>query len=262
MKTCLAAVAALFATAAAAHDFWIEPSTFHPTPGTAVGVGLRVGEYFIGDPVKRQSSAIERFLVRQADGEQAVGGADNIDPAGFLRADGRETAVIGYSGGGAYLEMPPDRFAVYLRLYGLDWVVAEREKRGESARPGRERFYRCAKALLTGARGAAAASRPLGFAYEIVPDDDPTRRREPFGGHLLSDGKPMAGAVIGAYLQGEPSIRLETRTDSAGAFRFDLPKAGVWLIRSVHMERAGMFDRNDWNSRWASLTFEQPEGAR
>ena len=261
MRLCLAA-AALICSAASAHDFWIEPTTFHPTPGIAVGVGLRVGEYFIGDPVRRQSAMIDRFLVRQADGEQAVGGADNIDPAGFLRADGRETAVIGYSGGGAYLEMPPDKFVAYLRLYGLDDIVADRARRGESDKPGRERFHRCAKSLLTGGHASTAVGKALGFTYEIVPDEDPTVRFAPFHGHLLFEGKPLADAVVGAYLQGEPSLRLSVRSGPDGDFVFDLPKPGVWLIRSVHMARAGLFSRSDWESQWASLTFDLPEPGR
>jgi len=35
-----------------------------------------------------------------------------------------------------------------------------------------------------------------------------------------------------------------------------LPCAGVWLIKSVHMVRASFFAREDWDSYWASLTFE------
>ncbi len=54
MRSLAFAAAVLMATARAqAHDFWIEPSTFHPAPGAMVSVGLRVGQNFIGDPVPR-----------------------------------------------------------------------------------------------------------------------------------------------------------------------------------------------------------------
>ena len=49
------------------------------------------------------------------------------------------------------------------------------------------------------------------------------------------------------------------RSDANGAFSFTLPRAGVWLIKSVHMVRAGFFASEDWDSLWASLTFEAPE---
>ncbi|ASG23134.1 DUF4198 domain-containing protein [Nitrospirillum viridazoti] len=261
---CLAGLAVAFwATGALAHDFWIEPSTFRPGPGTAVAVGLRVGENFIGDPVPRTASLIDRFFVRQAGEEQAVGGADNIDPAGFLRADGRATALIGYTGGGSYIELPAERFTAYLRQYGLDGIVAERERLGESRQPGRECFYRYAKSLLAGTTADPAVTRPQGFTYEIVPDADPTvAGAGPVRGHVLFLGQPVAGAVVTAHLQGQPAVRLATHSDAQGAFSLPLPQPGVWLIRSVHMVRAGMLahwlHHRDWESHWASLTFNWP----
>src|SRR5207237_5754858 len=158
-----AAALVLAAANARAHDFWIEPSTFHPEPGAMVAVGLRVGQDFIGDPVPRASAYIASFAVRQNGTDKDIGGADRIDPAGFLRADGSATAIISYASTGSDIELPPDEFEDYLRLYGLDDIVASRAKRGESKKPGRERFYRCAKALLTGVASSASVTRPLGL---------------------------------------------------------------------------------------------------
>src|SRR5689334_17008741 len=149
-RLAFAAAVLLAAANARAHDFWIEPSTFHPAPGAMVAVGLRVGQDFIGDPVPRASAYIAAFSVRQNGTVADVGGADRIDPAGLLRADGSATAIISYASTGADIELPPDEFEDYLRLYGLDHIVASRAERGERNRPGRERFFRYAKALLTG----------------------------------------------------------------------------------------------------------------
>jgi uncharacterized GH25 family protein len=257
-------VASAFALPARAHDFWIEPSTFHPRPGGIVALGLRVGQNYVGDPVPRQSSAIDRFFIRQVgpDGkgsqDQSIEGSNNIDPAGFLRADGRATAVIGYSSNGSYIELPADKFEDYLRLYGLNAIIAERDKRGERAKPGRERFYRYAKALLTGARDSALPAQPLGFAYEIVPDADPTVPAGPLRGRVLYDGRPLAGALVEALWRDDPRVKLAARSDPQGGFSFALPRAGVWMIKSVHMVRAGFFAPSDWDSLWASLTFNAP----
>lgn len=258
-------IVAPLATPALAHDFWIEPSTFHPRPGGIVAFRLRVGQNYVGDPVPRQSSAIARFFIRQIgpDGtgryDQPIEGSDNIDPAGFLRADGRATAVIGYASNGSFIELPADRFEDYLRLYGLDAIIAERDKRGERAKAGRERFYRYAKALLTGAGSSRLAAQPLGFAYEIVPDTDPTvATAGPLRGHVLYDGEPLAGALVEALWRDDPKVRLVARSDAQGGFAFALPRPGVWLIKSVHMVRAWFFAGSDWDSLWASLTFNAP----
>jgi uncharacterized GH25 family protein len=255
----LAAGLLLTAATAWAHDFWLEPSTFRPAPGATVAVGLRVGQDFIGDPVPRLSALIAMFSVRQNGVDRAVGGSDRIDPAGFLRADGSATAIIGYASTGSYIELPADRFEDYLRQYGLDDIIASRAERGEHDKPGHERFYRFAKALLTGLRSSADVSKPIRLDYEIVPDNDPTLRLEPFRGHLLLRGKPLPGARVVALLHGEPSVRLQTVSDAQGVFTLPLPRAGIWLIKSVRMERAWFFSGEDWDSLWASLTFEIPE---
>ena len=250
----------LAAAPARAHDLWIEPSSFRPQPGTIVAVHLWVGQNFAGDPVPRQSGNIEQFFVRRDGADEAVGGANNIDPAGLFRATAESTATIGYRSNGSDIELPADKFEDYLRQYGLDAIVTERARRGEAHKPGRERFFRYAKALLAGARTDASATRPLGFAYEIVPRDDPTLPMTgPLRGLILYEGKPLAGALVEALWRDDPAIRLAMRSDATGAFAFALPRAGVWLIKSVHMVRSGFFSSVDWASLWASLTFDTPK---
>jgi uncharacterized GH25 family protein len=257
-RTVLAAAALLLADSVQAHDFWIEPSTFHPMPGATVAVGLRVGQNFVGDPVPRLSRSIEQFFIRQGGDELPIGGSDNIDPAGILRADGQSTAIIAYRSAGSFIEQPADKFEDYLRQEGIERIIDLRAKRGEHEKPGRERFYRYAKALLTGQQPSPSVTQPLGLAYEIVPDDDPTARSAPFRGRVLYDGKPLAGALVVAMRHSDASVRLTARSDEQGAFTFVLPRAGVWLIKSVHMVRASFFSDADWESLWASLTFEAP----
>jgi hypothetical protein len=243
--------------AARAHDFWIEPSTFHPFPGTAVALHLRVGQNFIGDPVPRQSVLIDSFLVRQGTAQEDIGGADGLDPAGMLIADGQASALVGYSGGGTYIELPPDRFTDYLHQYGLRTIIALRAAKGETDKIGKERFYRYAKAVLAGLKPDPDVSRPLGFTYEIVPDQDPTQiPAGHFQGHLLYRGKPAPDVLVTAYPWHQPTVHLQTRSDPQGGFQLDLKGGGVWLLESVIMVRAGFFSDNDWDSHWASLTFD------
>ena len=210
----LAAALLLLAGDLQAHDFWIEPSTFHPLQGAIIAVGLRVGQNYVGDAVPHFSRAIEQFFVRQGGADQPIEGSDGVDPAGFFRADGQATALIAYRSAGSYIELPPGQFEDYLRLYGLERIIGLRTTRGERAKPGRENFFRYAKALLTGRQTSAAVTKPLGFAYEIVPDDDPTARPAPFRGHILYDGKPLADALVVAILHSDPAVQLQVRSDA------------------------------------------------
>ena len=245
----------------AAHDFWIEPSTFHPQPGALVSIGLRVGQGFVGDAVRRSSDLIEQFTVRQAGRNEPVGGSEGTDPAGFLVARGGETTVVVYSGTPSYIEMPAGKFEDYLRLEGLERIVELRKARGKSSKPGHEYFTRYAKSLLTGQHESAAVTRPVGLELEVVPDSDPTAHAGPLRGHLLYQGRPLGGVLVVAMPQPRPAARLTTRTDDHGAFMLPLPHGGVWLIKAVHMVEAGWFSRADWQSLWASLTFDAPNAS-
>lgn len=243
---------------ALAHDFWIEPSTFKPPAGSIVSVRLFVGQDFTGDPLPRQSDSIDRFFLRQNSADTDIGGANKTEPAGLFRMPGSETAVIGYSSNGSSTELPAARFEDYLRQYGLVAAIEERLRRGKKGKPARERFYRYAKALLTGSVKSAAATQPLGFAYEIVPNDDPATVAGLLRARILYQGKPLAGALVEALWRDDPSIRLSALSDAQGGFDFALPRAGVWLVKSVHMVGAGFFASAEWDSLWASLTFEAP----
>src|SRR5262249_4281932 len=160
---------------------------------------------------------------------------------------------------GSFTELPAEKFEDYLRMEGLDRIIDVRAARGERAKPGRERFYRFAKALLAGKTPSAAATQPLGFSYEIVPDSDPTVPSAAFRARVLHGGKPLANALVVAMPHSDPSARVAARSDSRGGFSFVPPRAGVWLIKSVHMVRASFFSDADWESLWASLVFEAPE---
>src|SRR5215831_12651781 len=69
----------------AAHDMWIDPTSFSPATGQIVGVRLRVGQDLLGDPLPRDPSLINQFVFEDAEGRKPLVGRNGADPAGFLR---------------------------------------------------------------------------------------------------------------------------------------------------------------------------------
>jgi hypothetical protein len=247
----LALLALLFPMVASAHDFWIEPATFRPAVGKMVPIGLRVGQGFIGDPVPRDSSLIDRFISQSAAGEKPIAGFEKHDPAGLLRVETPGLIVVGFRSHPVSLDLTAEKFNESLKLEGLDRIIELRAKRGETNKPDHEIFSRCAKALLV-AGGAPAATNDvtLGFRLELVRESESSFR-------LLFEGKPLAGALVVALQQDDPSIRLSARSDKKGRVSFTLTKNGVWLVKSVHMIPAPPASGAEWESLWASLTFER-----
>src|SRR5581483_12100184 len=79
-----------------AHDMWIEPTSFLPAAGTVVGLRLRVGQEFLGDPLPRDPELIDQFISVDSSGRKPVYGHDGGDPAGLIRVTEPGVVIIGY----------------------------------------------------------------------------------------------------------------------------------------------------------------------
>jgi uncharacterized GH25 family protein len=227
-----------------AHDFWIELSDFHPATGEVVRVHLKVGEHWQGEPVVRDATRFLQF----AYGTNAVIGSDGQDPAGVFRA--AHFGVVSYRSAPRTIELEARQFEAYLAEEGLEGPIAERQRRGDTQKPGREVYSRCAKAFL-GAR--ADLAQPCGLPLELVPDRGPEPGAFPV--RLLYRSAPVAGVQIVALNREEPHNLQRVRSDELGHATFSLQRKGHWLIKAVHMVPAQRPDA-DWESYWASLTFE------
>ncbi|MGH8286329.1 MAG: DUF4198 domain-containing protein, partial [Steroidobacteraceae bacterium] len=256
-----AILVALISPAVSAHDFWIEPATFHPQLGELVSISLREGDGFDGRPVPRDATRIAQFIARGAGGAQPIVGLDGRDPAGVARLSAPGMYVLGYQSNHAFTTMEAWRFEEHLIEKGLEKIAELRRKRGISNRSAREAYSRYSKALVhAGDPSGEAASRPLGFKLELIAEFDPyemgSRREASF--RLLFDGKPLEGALVTATSRDAPDSAMRARTDAEGRVKYRLRDTGAWLIAAVHMIEAPPGLGAEWESFWASLTFELP----
>jgi Domain of unknown function (DUF4198) len=244
-----------------AHDMWIEPVVFSPKPSQIVGLRLRVGQDFIGDPLPRDSALIRQFIVEDGMGRKPVIGRDGGDPAGFLRAASSGMLVVGYHSNPSRVELSAETFNRYLKEEGLDAVAFARIRRKETSAGARELFSRCAKSLLaTGVPSASDGDRVLGFTLELTAERNPHTLRdgEQLPVRLTYENQPLEGVLVVAINQAHPNERIALRSGKDGRVRFRLSRGGVWLIKAVHMIPAAANSSADWESFWASLTFEAP----
>lgn len=76
---------------------------------------------------------------------------------------------------------------------------------------------------------------------------------------IVFRGKPAANLEIESAWTGTESSTgtvIVGRTDDDGHIVLPLLSAGKWSIRKVHMEECADKDVADWESHWASLTFD------
>jgi len=197
-------------------------------------------------------------------GEVPVPGRAADDPAGTVPILQPGLGLIAYRSLESALSLEADKFEEYLEQEGLESVIAERAKRGDSRKPSRELFSRSAKSLVqAGGEGVAGFDRVLGLALELVAEKNPYAMAG--GGdlpvRLLFEGKPLPGALVSALPYDAPEKKLSARSDRDGRVTFRLPSGGVWLVKAVQMTRVTGDPNADWRSVWASLTFEIPAAA-
>jgi hypothetical protein len=247
----------------AAHDFWIEPTSYLPEAGKIIGIRARVGDGFLGDPVPRDASILEQMVVEDTSGRRPVFGREGVEPAGLLRVAAPGLHVIGYFGKPSRVELAASKFNTYLQEEGLDRVAAARARLNQSDSGVRELFTRCAKTLvLLGAASPDQRDRSLGCALELVAERNPYALEpgQTLPLRLTYEGRPIEGVLVVAMNRRRASEKISARSDRDGRVRLVLPVGGAWLIKAVHMVAAPANTDADWSSYWASLTFELPAG--
>jgi hypothetical protein len=238
-----------------AHDFWLEPGDMRPPPGKVLLVGLAVGEHFIGDPLPRPAEGVERFAFLRAGGESRVTGGAGEVPAGIVVMPSPAIGLLTYVGGGASVELSRGDFERYADRYGLRQAI-EAERGWSEQGPFRECFYRYAKSAIGGAEAGGLSGAAQGWDFEITLSPVRDSQAGAVKGKLLSEGKPVTNTLMRLYRQGDPGLELKARTDADGGFAFQLPGPGLWGVMTVTIHRAGFFASCDWESRWASFTFD------
>lgn len=257
-RSCAALAAAflLFAmvSPAVAHEFWLEPSEWRVARGARVDLALRVGEKLVGDPIPRRNRHLARFVCVGPASTSDVPGLLGGHPAGFLRPNADGWHVVGYESHRSFVVLDAAKFDGYLVEEGLERIRERRARDKQSAEPGREAFRRCAKTLLrVGDTGSTPQDRALGLPLEVVlvtwSDEDRLATFE-----IRHLGEPLADTLVCALRQGAEAIA--RRSDADGRVRFELDTAGPWIVDTVHMVDAPPSTGADWDSLWASLTFE------
>jgi uncharacterized GH25 family protein len=256
-------LALVFVAAVQAHDLYLLPVRFLVNEGEVISAGLHNGDAF---PESEVSPVLER--VRDMKLVSATGSVDVQD----LHVSGNSVeGEVRIPASGAYVliartvphafQLSAKDFNAYLNEEGLTNALKWRKEHGETERPGRERYAKYAKALLTTGISNEIHTRPINFELEIVPQLSPYEL------------KPGDGLPISVLLKGKPAVDLQVETSWAGngsptktmiigntdrEGKIVVPNLvpGRWRIHTVVMEPCPDVAAADWESRWASLTFE------
>lgn len=251
----------VFANSVFAHEYWLEPEKFFLSPGEQTSVRLFVGDGLIKDREERpfQKDKTPMFSIYTQNGQKDLLGTltEGVFPIYQFSGDSPGNYFLAMERNWSYITLEPDKFDDYLREDGMEYIVAEREKFGESKKQGRERYGRFVKGLLqVGDKRDDIYKKKLGFKLELIPNDNPYSKKvgDTVSFQVLFNGKPLANVTV--FADNRESQTQKMVTDKHGKFSFVLGKSGLWLARLVYMQRCKTdCGEADWESFWSAYTF-------
>lgn len=242
-----------------AHEFWLSPSSHGGSVGISVDVYAMIGHGEKAEALVRRRDHLKTFLVHEGKQSEALSGRNLRHPTGKFRPMDEGLHIVAYESLPQINSLPGKEFEDYLRKEGLDEVLESRKLTEESETPGREIYYRFAKCLIQ-VGDKPGADRALGFPLEIVTLTNPSQMEvgQTLVVRVLREEEPIPGLLVKAFSLATPSEPNGIRTDSNGFARINIHRAGRWMLNVVSMEPTEEASEADWQSFWASVTFEVP----
>lgn len=261
---CALLLCAALTLTAGAHDLFLKFERYFIQPNGQARAQLLSGSF------RRSENAVARD--RFVDHSLITPSGDRVTtPTGSWRDESNKAVVSLQTGeAGTYLlgvslkpreiTLKGPEFNKYLAHDGLPDTLAARRKNNELNKTARERYSKHVKAIFqVGEARTDNFKTPMSYPVEIVPQQNPYSLKigDTLEALCLKDGRPIVNQFV---MSGrESNERLipapNTRTDANGIARIRLAGAGKWYVKFINMTK--LDDPNlDYESKWASLTFE------
>jgi len=251
----------LFSTSAFAHEYWLEPENFFPASNEKTVVHLFVGDGLIKDREERPFQLNKTPMFQLFSGYKIWDLKSSLQndamPIYNFSAERPGNYLLAMERNWSYVKLEAAKFADYLREDGMEYILAEREKRGESQKEARERYSRFIKSLLqVGGKRDGIYKKQLGLKLEITPLENPYSKKvgEKLKFQVRFNGEPLVDRAV--FAENRNADLQKLITDKKGNITVNLSQNGLWLVRLVVMQRCETdCGEADWESFWAAFSF-------
>ncbi|MXW18968.1 MAG: DUF4198 domain-containing protein [Gemmatimonadetes bacterium] len=275
----LAVLTVVIVTAARAHTLFLKLDSFFLEPNSTATVALINGDFDNSENAIARDRMLDVSVVgpegvvhppESAWRDSAVfhWSPDSVDTAVLtFETGGPGTYVIGVSTAARVITLSAEDFNEYLVHDGITDVIKERAAAGKTNDEATERYSKHVKALVqVGDARSGQWAHQLGYPVEFMPLSNPyeLRRGDELQVRFLRAGRPVANQLVYANYEdhhghdaaGEHVEAVTTRTGADGVATIPLRRTGRWYVRTIHMvettDEAGV----DYESNWATLTFQ------
>lgn len=274
-----AALTIVIVTAVSAHTMFLKLDSFFLEPNSTGTVQLINGDFDLSENVITRDRMLDVSVVgpggvthppESAWTDSAVfhWSPDSVDTAILqFETGGPGTYLVGVSTAARVITLTAEEFHDYLVHDGLLDTIEEREAAGTTGGEATERYSKHVKAVVQvgGARSGEWATA-LGYPAEFIPLQNPYElsRGDRLRVRFLRAGEPVANQLVYASYEGyhshdaagEHVEAVTTRTNADGVATIPLNGRGRWYVRTIHMAETATEPDVDYESNWATLTFE------
>ena len=239
-----------------AHELWLEPEAFITQPNSKLNAHIKVGQKFNGDKfpyLRSETKSLKLFLEQKS---ITLKPRDGDYPA--IQSPLKESGlhILSY-------ESVPEKvdyknfevFKSFLQDEGL-WKRWSKENPDFINSDIKETYTRYAKSLIqVGAKSGEDFN--TGLLFELIALNNPYKNTNEVEVLLLYDGKPNPNSQITTFHKNRNQTEItKTKTDSSGKATISIKNTGLFLLSSVYFKKSDIKNA-DWQSLWASLTFQK-----
>jgi uncharacterized GH25 family protein len=244
-----------------AHDLWLVPQKFHIRPGENLSISANTGMDFPNSLSAITPDRIDKFILVGKDERTDLTNFSEVGNSLVVNHKMKNTGthVIAAALKPKEIKLTAEEFNEYLLHDGLSNIYDLRKKEGILDQDAIEYYSKYPKTIIqVGEVLDESPTRPLGFIIEIVPKANPYSLKlgDDLKVAVLFKDKALPNAELAwSYPARGEEFAGSTKTDENGEAVVPLTKAGPYVIRMTHMDWVKK-NTHDWESYWASLTFE------
>ena len=275
----LALLTVVIATAARAHTMFLKLDSFFLEPNSTAKVKLINGDFDLSENAIARDRMLDVSVVgpggvvhppESAWSDSAVfhWSPDSVDTAMLTFETGDPgTYLIGVSTAARVITLSAEDFNEYLVHDGITDLIDERARAGKTNDEATERYSKHVKALVqVGDARSGQWAHELGYPVEFMPLSNPYElsRGDELRVRFLRARQPVANQLVYANYEehhghdaaGEHVESVTTRTNADGVATIPLRGTGRWYVRTIHMVETTDEADVDYESNWATLTFQ------
>lgn len=263
-----------------AHDMFLKLPSFFLAPNSTATIALLNGTFDQSENVITRDRMVDVSIVAPGGVVHPPASAWRDTAAHHWHADSVDTALLEFETGapGTYVigvSTKPRVFTLGAQEFddylAHDGVLDILEERRAEASPDSvtERYSKHVKAIAqVGDARSDEFSIALEYPIELIPLQNPYELGvgDDLEVRLELGREPVANQLVYASYEGhhahadaeghEHTTAVTTRTDDRGVARIPLSAAGKWFVRTIHMVETTSEPDVDYESNWATLTFE------